>query len=270
MTHKEKALDYFDRKFHCSQAVLAAFAPECGLTEEQALKLGACFGSGMRKGEVCGACTGALMVLGALYGQYDKADPDSRIRANEVNDKMMERFAKVCGSYICNDLLGCDVSTLEGRKYCLDNNLFTEFCPKMVANAVDVLEQIIVETNSEKVYLSEFCDVFYVEEKNVVLVHWKKYCELEQNRMPLELALNVIKDHPGCNYVADTRDGFEDIPLDTKWVADYFMPKAKEYGCEVIHFIIDSDNSLREELEGQEKDSSELLEFRYIFGMDEI
>ena len=54
MTHKEKALEYFGRKFHCSQAVLAAYASECGLTEEQALKLGACFGSGMRKGEVCG------------------------------------------------------------------------------------------------------------------------------------------------------------------------------------------------------------------------
>ena len=83
------------------------------------------------------------MVLGMLYGQYDTTDPESRIRANEVNDMMMEGFAKVCGSYICNDLLGCDVSTPEGRKYCLDNNLFTEFCPKMVANAVDVLEQII-------------------------------------------------------------------------------------------------------------------------------
>ena len=270
MTHKEKALEYFGRKFHCSQAVLAAFAPECGLTEEQALKLGACFGSGMRKGEVCGACTGALMVLGALYGQYDQADPDSRIRANEVNDKMMEGFAKVNGSYICNDLLKCDVSTPEGRQYCFDNNLFTEFCPKMVANAVEVLEQIIVETDSEKIYLSDHCDVFYVNARNVVLVHWKKYCELEKYREPLECALKVIKDHPGCNYVADTRDGFEDNPLDTKWVAEYFMPKAKEYGCRIIYFIIDSSNSLREELEGQEKDSSGLLEFRYIFGMDEV
>ena len=36
----------------------AAFKDEIGLTEKQALKLGACFGSGMRKGEVCGACTG--------------------------------------------------------------------------------------------------------------------------------------------------------------------------------------------------------------------
>ena len=147
MTHKEKALDYFSRHFHCSQAVLAAFASECGLTEEQALKLGACFGSGMRKGEVCGACTGALMVLGALYGQYDEADLESRLRANDVNVKMMEGFAEKCGSYICNDLLKCDVSTPEGVQYARDNKLFTEFCPLMVANAVDVLEEIIADMN---------------------------------------------------------------------------------------------------------------------------
>ena len=94
----------------------------------------------------------------------------------------------------------------------------------------------------EEVYLSIYCDVFYVADKNVVLVHWKKYCELEQYREPLMKALQVINAHRGCNYVADTRDGFEDNPLDTKWVAEYFMPKAKEYGCSIIYFIIDKDN----------------------------
>ena len=122
----------------------------------------------------------------------------------------------------------------------------------------------------KNIYLSECSDVFYLEDKNVVLVHWKKYCELEQYRKPLEAALQTIREHSGCNYVADTRDGFEDNPLDTKWVADYFMPKAKEYGCRVIYFIIDRDNSLKEELEGQEKDSETLLEFRYIYGIEEV
>lgn len=145
MNHKEKALDYFNRKYHCSQAVLAAYAQECGLTEEQALKLGACFGSGMRKGEVCGACTGALMVLGALYGQYDKSNEKSRLVANEVNDKMMNLFKEKCGSYLCNELLQCDISTKDGIDYALSKNLFTEFCPQMVANAVDILERIIEE-----------------------------------------------------------------------------------------------------------------------------
>ena len=124
--------------------------------------------------------------------------------------------------------------------------------------------------NGEEIYLSDACDVYYLTGKNVVLVHWKKYCELESYRTPLENALRVIRDHKDCNYVADTRDGFEDNPLDTKWVAEYFMSQAKEYGCEIIYFIIDKNNSLKDELEGQEKDSSSLLEFRYIYDLDEI
>lgn len=145
MTHKEKAVNYFSQKLHCSQSVLAAFAKECGITEEEAFKLGSCFGSGMRKGQVCGAVTGALMVLGLLYGQNSADDTEGRQVSNKVNDLMMDRFQEKCGSYICNDLLGCDVSTAEGVKYCCDNKLFTEFCPKMVAAAVEVVEEIIRE-----------------------------------------------------------------------------------------------------------------------------
>ena len=150
MDHKEKALKYFSQQLHCSQAVLAAFAEECGITEEQALKLGSCFGGGMRKGEVCGAVTGALMALGLLYGQKKAGDAESREMSNKVNDLMMDRFKEKCGSYICNDLLGCDITTKEGHQYCLDNKLFTEFCPKMVATAVEIVEKIIEETENAR------------------------------------------------------------------------------------------------------------------------
>ena len=143
MDRKQKAVDYFSQKLHCSQSVLAAFAEECGITEEQALQLGSCFGTGMRKGEVCGAVTGALMVLGLLYGQKKAGDAEGRQTSNKVNDLMMDRFKEKFGSYICNDLLGCDVTTSEGIQYCRDNKLFTDFCPKMVAAAVEVVEEII-------------------------------------------------------------------------------------------------------------------------------
>ena len=86
-----------------------------------------------------------LWVLGALYGQSDASDLESRMTANKVNVEMMERFAQRCGSYICKDLLKCDISTQEGVSYALENKLFTEFCPEMVANAVDILEEIIKE-----------------------------------------------------------------------------------------------------------------------------
>lgn len=143
MTHKEKALNYFSQKLHCSQAVLAAFADECGITEEQAFKLGSCFGSGMRKGEVCGAATGALMALGLLLGQKSASDADGRKTSNEINDLFLNRFKELNSSYLCNDLLKCDIKTPEGIQYARDNNLFTEFCPKMVACAVDIVEEIL-------------------------------------------------------------------------------------------------------------------------------
>ncbi len=85
------------------------------------------------------------MVLGLLYGQKAASDTEGRLLSNKVNDLMMGRFKEKCGSYICNDLLGCDVSTAEGVQYCRDNKLFTDFCPKMVAAAVDVVEEIIQE-----------------------------------------------------------------------------------------------------------------------------
>ena len=69
MTHLEKAKALrarTDVHFNCCQSVLVPFAPEIGLTEEQAFQLGANFGSGMRCGSTCGTITGALMVLGLL------------------------------------------------------------------------------------------------------------------------------------------------------------------------------------------------------------
>ena len=145
MTRQDKAVDYFSKGFHCSQAVLAAYADQCGISEEKALKLGACFGSGMRKGEVCGACTGALMVLGILYGYADPKNQKSKQTADEVNDRMMDRFAHVCGSCLCKGILGYDVSTPEGKQHAREENLFREVCPQMVKNAVNVLEDIIRE-----------------------------------------------------------------------------------------------------------------------------
>lgn len=119
-------------------------------------------------------------------------------------------------------------------------------------------------------YLSEFCDIHYEEKNNVVFVAWKKFCCGRDYREPLEFALAIIKSHKGCNYVADTRTGFENHIDDTKWVADAFIPTAVEYGCKYIFFIIDKNNSLREELGRQEADSKDKLQFKYFYSLDEI
>lgn len=143
MTHVELAKKYFEQKYHCSQAVFASFAQDLGLTEEQSLKIGACFGGGMCKGEVCGACTGALMALGLKYGQSDIEDLESRRNTNDVTVGFLDTFKKENGSYLCKELLGCDLSTPEGKQQAMENNLFTEFCPKMVESATIIAGNLI-------------------------------------------------------------------------------------------------------------------------------
>jgi len=138
MSEINDAIELFENGYMCSQAVFAAFSPDLGLDKNQALKIGACFGSGMRKGEVCGACSGALMVLGLKYGE-------SKAKSDEVCNEFLDEFKKENGSYICNDLLNCDISTPEGVKHAKDNNLFKEICPKMVESAAEITKKIINE-----------------------------------------------------------------------------------------------------------------------------
>ena len=139
MNSIEEAVQLFESGYVCSQAVFAAFSQDYGLSKEQALNIGACFGSGMRKAEVCGACTGALMVLGLKYGE-------SKEKSNEVCVRFLDEFKKENGSFICRDLLDCDISTEDGVKYARDNNLFKELCPKMVESAAKITKDIVTES----------------------------------------------------------------------------------------------------------------------------
>lgn len=143
MNHEEKAMKIFGDKFNCSQAVLGAFAEELGMPEEQAMQVALCFSAGARKGEVCGAVSGAIMVLGLKYGQVGDDEAGNKAIAYEKTNEFMERFKRENGSYICKEILGCDVSTDEGRAYAKENNSFNEICPRMVKSAVSILESII-------------------------------------------------------------------------------------------------------------------------------
>lgn len=136
MSRVDEAVKLFGEGYLCSQAVFSVFCEEFGVSRDDAFKIGACFGSGMRKGEVCGACTGALMAIGLKYG-------DDKNVCNELSNEFFDEFSTENGSYICNNLLGCDIRTPEGVQYAIENNLFKEFCPKMVKSAVNITEKIM-------------------------------------------------------------------------------------------------------------------------------
>ena len=143
MDNVSKAVQYYENGYMCSQAVFAAFAEEFSITEKQAFQIGACFGGGMCKGEVCGACTGALMVLGMKYGQFDLNDTASRAKGRAMAVKFLNEFEKRKNSYICRDILGCDLRTEEGKIFARSNGLFKTLCPEMVRTAAEILTEML-------------------------------------------------------------------------------------------------------------------------------
>lgn len=58
--------------YNCAQCLTVPFAPELGMTRELAGAIARNFGGGMGCGGMCGAVTGALMVMGGLGAPQEK------------------------------------------------------------------------------------------------------------------------------------------------------------------------------------------------------
>ena len=116
----DERMDYAARRkkeMNCCQAVLVAFADKLGKSEDDLLRLGSGFGSGMATMEgTCGALVGAIMVSSLL-------SPDGKARNN--SRAIMSRFKELCGgATICRDLKGIET----GKVLCS--------CEDCVRNAV--------------------------------------------------------------------------------------------------------------------------------------
>ena len=141
----EKAVERFNNGFNCSQAVFASYSERFGLDCERAFKVATGFGGGMRMGETCGAVTGSFMVLGLKYGNTTAQNQQAKEKTYEKIEEFTTRFKARNGSVMCRELLGCDISTPEGRKKAQDNGLFSTICPEMVKNAAEILEEMLAE-----------------------------------------------------------------------------------------------------------------------------
>ena len=74
MDKKNKAIELFRGDYNCAQSVLIAFSDITGITDLTAGKIASGFGGGIGKTqEICGALSGAVMVIGYKY--YDEKNP---------------------------------------------------------------------------------------------------------------------------------------------------------------------------------------------------
>lgn len=102
----QRAVELFKSGFNCSQSVFAAFAGEFGMDEETALKVSAGLGGGVgRSREVCGAVSGAAMLVGFKYGATDGDDSEAKQRCYQVVQQIIAEFKENNPSIVCRELL---------------------------------------------------------------------------------------------------------------------------------------------------------------------
>ena len=142
-TPAEMAATVFSQNFNCSQSVFLAFAPQFGLDRETALKLASPFGGGVaRRGEVCGAVTGALLALGLVRGAELPAGKEEIYR---LSQEFMRLFEQKHNAVLCRYLIDCDLSTPAGYQSAAEKRVFTTICPVLVQDAVEIVQKLLAE-----------------------------------------------------------------------------------------------------------------------------
>ena len=137
----ERARAYFDASFNCAQSVFAVFAEDYDVETETALRIAGGFGGGMHCGELCGALTGGVMVVGAAKGHYIENDTGAKQNCTAATVAFTNEFKARHGCIICRDLLGVDISTPEGQVQFAEQNMGETKCMGYVTTAVEVLEE---------------------------------------------------------------------------------------------------------------------------------
>lgn len=140
----ELARRTYDSGFSCSQAVFAAFSESLGLDRTTALKIAQPLGGGIAAtGSLCGAVTGALLVIGLKHGRVVPEDLASKERTYALVREFIRRFEELHGSIVCRELLGVDISTPELHEEARRQGLFAARCSRYVSAAADILEPIL-------------------------------------------------------------------------------------------------------------------------------
>jgi len=141
---KGAVVTYRNTGFNCAQSVLSEFAEQFGMDRDTAMKIACGLGSGMgRSGNMCGAVTSGMLVLGLKYGMADPESHEDKEKTYEEVVRLLERIRAIHGSANCSDLMGVDLGTPEGLHEAQEKNLSDKVCSKVVGDVTRILEELL-------------------------------------------------------------------------------------------------------------------------------
>jgi C_GCAxxG_C_C family probable redox protein len=144
MDRPEAAAEFMRKGFNCAQSIVKAFSAELNADENAAVKMAASFGGGLgRNGFVCGALSGAALILGARFGNIEPADTAAREKTYAAVSDLLEKFLKTHHTVLCRELISIDLKIPEELKRARETGVFSKQCPLFVFSAARLLEEIL-------------------------------------------------------------------------------------------------------------------------------
>ena len=144
MNRIKQAVAFFNSGFVCSQAILATYGPEYGLSKQLALTLASGFAGGIAgTAKTCGAVAGAVMVIGLAKGHADPEDKAAKQAAYAAVRDFLQGFKRRHGTTQCKQLLGHDIGTPHGHKAAQESGVFKTQCPVFVESAAVELDRVL-------------------------------------------------------------------------------------------------------------------------------
>jgi C_GCAxxG_C_C family probable redox protein len=138
----ERAHSLLSEYSNCCTSVLAAYAPELGMEEDLAVRATRGMPGIGLLGQVCGAVSGATMVIGLKTTKENNIhDTEARKETYKTVREFITRFEEQHSSIKCRKLLGRDISTWEKLQAARKDNAFAN-CPKFIESAVNILDDI--------------------------------------------------------------------------------------------------------------------------------
>ena len=133
------AVSYFKTGYNCAQGVLLAMQKFWNVKNSLEPRVASAFGGGIgMRGSICGALTGGVIAIGLRYGTNNPSAKE-REKAYCLALKLYNQFEKDCGSVLCKELIGYDLTNPEELEKARNLNVDKNICIVLVEKAIKIL-----------------------------------------------------------------------------------------------------------------------------------
>lgn len=144
---REKAVDLFFKRLHCSQVLATVGLEKLGKNEPEVIKALGSFGGGIGgSGNVCGALVGAVSVMGTLYSRaaLEEKENPRMWAATKAVMKKFEALTNEYGGINCGQIAQVDwMDWNQVKNFYRNPESRRQVCVKVVGETAKLLGELL-------------------------------------------------------------------------------------------------------------------------------